>query len=547
MTSRLFQYFITLILGLSFCRAQTGNITYFDEKGHLPVKTDTFYYRVNSDTAGYYRSYYYKTNKAYFTGGILSAKPDEDVLNKYTGVCTWYYADGLPKKQIQYDETGLPDGIAVEYSKNGRIAKKTVFVHGKIQNKHYEEYTETGDTVEVWEDDFLYDDGQWAIAKKDSVNAGIRAGGMQIINRSARTYQIFCKVPIDSGTYSIETNINLEYVQNNQKEGILFNYQDSLNYCSFMISRTRFYTSVVTNGHAEFGANGIKTAALKYAGWNNMKILVQDSICLFYINRELLQIIRIPKMNKHSIGLHVDGRNMAMFENVAVKQYSPNKLQETIRMAYLHSHLYMSTLYGLRAQQNGIMISKDGYIFTYLEALKNNFKIIVHASINDSIHSFFADLVGKDILHNIALLKISNANGYTFAAPAFSYLKADKLALESPLTIYQMEKDEHTNRYFYDTIGGILKSPACFENFKTTFDIAAPPKKAAVGAPVFTNDGELIGILDEDAGATSGMKIRFFKELLLKESLKIDIPREQKNPEEFRKLIKSNIVLIQVI
>ena len=81
---------------------------YFDKSGRACNESISSYYRTETDTSGYYKSYYTINNKIYFKGKLSFASPDDESKNIYaSGTCSWYFKNGNLKFVKNYDEKGL--------------------------------------------------------------------------------------------------------------------------------------------------------------------------------------------------------------------------------------------------------------------------------------------------------------------------------------------------------------------------------------------------------------------------------------------------------
>ena len=59
------------------------NTSYFDKNGKLTYVESAFYFRQNTDTLDYYRSFYSDTKNKYFEGSIINNNDTMDYNNKY--------------------------------------------------------------------------------------------------------------------------------------------------------------------------------------------------------------------------------------------------------------------------------------------------------------------------------------------------------------------------------------------------------------------------------------------------------------------------------
>lgn len=118
-THVLIRCLLFLLLANTGLAQKSNPKNYFDKQGKACPEDIAYYYRQESDTAGYFYSYYVINDRPFFSGRIKNANPEDESGNMYSGVCTWYYKNGNPKQTRDYDVNGKEKGISHYYYESG--------------------------------------------------------------------------------------------------------------------------------------------------------------------------------------------------------------------------------------------------------------------------------------------------------------------------------------------------------------------------------------------------------------------------------------------
>ncbi|GAB4209049.1 MAG: hypothetical protein Fur0023_21100 [Bacteroidia bacterium] len=105
------------------CYSFSQEKKYFDANGKSAAEEYAYYYRIKVGE-NQYKAYYKSNNNLYFEGTIISCSDIDENLNKYKGVCKWYYKNGHLKKLRTFNDNGELNGISYDYYENGDIKLK---------------------------------------------------------------------------------------------------------------------------------------------------------------------------------------------------------------------------------------------------------------------------------------------------------------------------------------------------------------------------------------------------------------------------------------
>lgn len=312
--------FTALLIGIvffSFGQSQR-QISYFDKSGRLTYEESAFYYRENTDTLNYYKSYYNNKNHIkYFEGFIVNALDTADYNNKYIGFCKWFYPNGNLKIHAEYNNEGLLNGVKSEYSFTGFLIKKTDYVNGKNLNKKYLEFDSTGVSCDVFNEEFTDNSFGWPVLSEIGQSAKIKIGGLELINNIQKKFYVLQSIKLDSLNYSIETSINSKYLLPDTQTGIVYGYKDTSNYNYFYITKNQFSVGFVKNGMFYNNIDDFFTPDLNT--YNKLKIVSSNDSIYFFINNELQTYCNSSRLLGDKIGFYVNKGN-SFIENLIIKE-----------------------------------------------------------------------------------------------------------------------------------------------------------------------------------------------------------------------------------
>lgn len=522
--------------------------SYFDRQGSLSSVEGSYYFRETTDTAEFYRSFYSIDSSLYFAGKIIAAKDSSDQKNLYKGICTWYYANGNKKTEYTYNDNGRLDGVCTDYFEDGKPKKILEFENGKQKQDLYVEFGSNGAVAKVFEDDFIGNYNKWMLNTNDTGHVKIKIGGFEMYCKKPQGFVREITPPVASKNYSYEGYINSNYLTDTTKAGLVFEFKDAANYNYFFVSKHKCYIGKVTDGKDEKKINGFLVYSLRGNMVNKLKVIRCKNKLFYCFNDEILFSETQTNNNEKKIGLAIKNQGMVLFDKIILRAYE-NEL--TIEPLYAKikndNHFIISNKdYGLQSASIGLLLNKQGLISCSAEILKQYHEILIEAYVNDTLKQFTAGLVVKNEASNLAILKINNPANYTLHDIAYSFYEKANLELESTLhSIYFAKSDTNSNKP--KIIQGNLKSKARFENLSSYFEVSLRTENIAQGGPVFTSNGELLGIIIAPSIRNNAVatKLSALEQLLFFSNQNFKKPKKPIIPNSME-LISKNVVLIKI-
>ncbi len=543
--------FVLLLLSGSadYLFAQKPSSTsFFDKTGKLSSVEDAFYFRETTDTASFYRSFYASDSTLFFQGKIVNARDSSDQKNIYSGLCIWYYSNANKKAEYNYNTSGVLNGVCTDYFENGMQKKIVEYENGKPKTNGYSEFGANGAQAYVFEENFLDNRNAWLLNTNDTGSVKLKIGGLEFNSSKSCGFIRSFSRKLNSANYSVESIINSNYLLDSTKAGLLFNYKDALNYNYFVVSRHRCYIGEVVLGKEIKKVNAFYLYTLKGNAWNRIKVIQSNNKVFYSVNDEILFSEEHNGDIYNGIGLGIKSSGIAHFDKITIKEYQNELTIEPTdaRIKNDNNFIISNKDYGIQNASMGLILNKQGLIITSAAPFTSFNQIIIEAFVNDTIKQFGAELVIKNETNNLAVLKIKNLQGNEFHDIAYSFYEKANLELESTLhSIYFAKSDTNSNKP--KIIQGNLKSKARFENLSNYFEASLRTENIAQGAPIFTGNGELLGVITtpsirNNAVATKLSAVEqllFFSNQNFKKSKKPTIPNSME-------LISKNVVLIKI-
>ena len=485
-----FIIFIISFFSLSNClSAQNGKgKSYFDEKGFLAFTNTAIYYRQETDTANYFRSFYVANNMKYFEGKIISANDTLDNKNSYAGLCSWYYPNGMKKKQCLFNETGILNGFFEEFFEEGKVFKQIVYENGLIKNCRYIEYSIGGMAINVFEENFANNLNNWVLSKSESMTSKIKLGGLELVNKTKDDFIISISHKIDSSNFSIEASLNSSYIFTGCQTGLVFNYRDKRNYNYFYVSQFRYFIGEVKNGVDKRCVDNYFSFDLKANTWNAIKVVRLNDGFYYYINNKLQIITALGTSVGQSIGFLVNN-GLAFFDNLIIKQFSEKAINPIIINDLFVE--FDGKTNPIRSKNSGIMLSNNGYVLTSLADIENINGIIVEAVVNDSIKVFDAEIYLKNVAQNFAILKIKNIKRAIFSKPVFSYSYLKSIETEKKFVAKYLSINSNNKQFEVKTLIGDINEVSPHDHEKK----GVADSHLCIGSPIFDKSGNILGVL----------------------------------------------------
>ena len=182
---------------------------------------------------------------------------------------------------------------------------------------------------------------------------------------------------------------------------------------------------------------------------------------------------------------------------------------------------------------SGIIFSKSGHIVTNNHVIENANQIEVEFILNGEVEKFNAEIVQKDKVNDLAILKIVDINFNSFEDISYNFKTRSSdvgtkvYAFGYPMALTAMGKE-------IKVTDGIISSKTGFDGNITTYQISAPIQKGNSGGPLFDDSGNFIGIntsgIRKDIADNVGYTIKSNYVLNLIDVLpgKIDLPSSSK-------------------
>ena len=205
------------------------------------------------------------------------------------------------------------------------------------------------------------------------------------------------------------------------------------------------------------------------------------------------------------------------------------------------------------ATGSGIAISTDGYIVTNNHVVTGGSYFEVSATINGHLKKYSADLMVRDEMTDLAVLKITDWNfeglntiPYTFKS-SIADIGEPVFTLGFPLSRTMGENIKLTD--------GTISSKTGYKNDVSTYQLTVPVHPGNSGGRLFDRDGNLIGIIkakhSKAESATYAIKSRYVLNLieLLPERLILPTSNQVKGKDrtEQVKILQNTVFFIKVM
>jgi S1-C subfamily serine protease len=542
--------FISLLLLLSFQMGfsqSTGEKVYFDKAGKSTDQEQSrYYYRQKTDATNGYKSHYVNGGALFFEGKIITANEEDESLNVYTGLCTWYYKNGNKKMSRNYNATGVESGTSTYYYESGKIWKEIEYTNGQIANGRFKEYNEDGQSNRIFEEDFENNNNDWDLYTSDKTSAKITNGSLELTSYIPAGNSRYISIPSKSAEFALEAVINIEKLKEGSKAGLIYGFKDWQNYNYFYISSTSIYVGLVYEGVNSVRADGMYSSAIKKKGANIIKILSDGEKSIYSINGEVQYSSSRTKNYGSNIGFAVSGKSTVNIEKLIFKEID----YKSASSAGGNSNTDMD----VKATGSGLIFSVDGYILTNHHVIESANKVLIEIHSGGLTKSYNATVVQKDVDNDLAILKINDESfksltniPYSFKESGGVDVGASAFTIGYPYALSGMGKEAK----FTD---GKISSKTGYNNAINSYQTSIPVQPGNSGGPLFNDKAQLIGVINAgipDADNVSyAIKLSYIKNLieLLPES--VDLPANQglssASLEEKVKSISNYVVLIKI-
>jgi S1-C subfamily serine protease len=545
----MFKYFyFTLFFGLfllsSFSQNDKRKI-YFDKSGKTCSEGTAYYFRQQTDTTEYYRSFYASNNKMYFQGAIASPSDEDESKNVYRGICNWYFKNGNVKYLKTYSDKGLEIGTSKYYYESGKIWKEIELENGKIKNSTYSEYNEDGTRNVIFEETFSNNYNEWDLYMSDKSLSTISNGFFEIVSTSKEGTSRYINIPVNSKSYAVEATLNVKDLKEGEKVGLLYGFKDWQNYHYFAISKKGVYIGSVYEGINSTDVDAMFSSNIKALEDNSLKIICNGEKNYFSINGEIQYTCNQNKLYGNNFGFIVSGKSKTKIDDFIVKGMDAGKASRTETSP---------SDANIKATGSGVLLSSSGYFITNHHVVDHSSTFLVEINENSNKKTYSAVLITQDKENDLAILKIKDDSFEKLPPLKYSFKESGQLDVGAtaftigyPLALNGMGKEAK----FTD---GKISAKTGYDGAINSFQTTIPVQPGNSGGPVFNNDGQLIGLINASIrnadNVSYAIKLNYIKNLIELLPDKLDLPTDNTNSalslEEKIKVLTNYVVLVKV-
>lgn len=395
-----------------------------------------------------------------------------------------YYTDNVLKGIVKGDmraTEGCYDGSMYLFNEGGSLTSYNIKREGSVV------FNTSCDDNNIcsssWIDQFEADTRCW---KYDS--ASFSGSDMIIHNSKEMGLAIYNPpVPIDiHNQFIFQVHIPK---QNNAKQGVILGWKDSLNYYLIEISQgDQFSILYYDKGRYTPITDTRKPFEKKNDEFTEIKIYSNGKSLIFEINQKTEAIIPLPNFKGEQIGLVTRAKGDAHFSDILFKYPLPAE-----------SSFYTSNWVG---KSTGFFISSTGKILTTYDAIADAKSLRIMGKKDGKTYTAPVKIVRVEEAQNFALLQVTDS---TFESPfnelLFGYKDSKPLSESNAFSIG-----------FPNATSGIFIDPEVFTGKVLSKNTSTQKEKllemsfryGMIGAPVFDNDANLIGIV-----SNKGMELRY--------------------------------------
>jgi S1-C subfamily serine protease len=535
-------FFKILIITNAFAQNNQPKL-FFDKSGKSSPESISYSFRQETDSQGYYRSYYTVNNKLYFQGKIKIASENDENKNIYSGTCSWYYKNGNIKQTRSFNEKGQETGISRYYYESGKIWKEIEFENGKASGHSFAEYNEDGSKNKIFEEDFDNNFNEWDLYLSDKSSASISGGVFEIISTSREGTSRFINHSLESEEFTIEAVVNITDLKENSKVGIIYGFKDWQNYNYFAISNKNIYVGTVYEGVKATEVDEMFSSAINPLQNNTIKILCTGEKNYYSINGEIQYNSKNNKLYGNNFGFILGGKSRLRVENFTIKE-----------IGVTNSKSISPADKDIKATGSGIIFNTAGYIITNYHVIENSNNFTIEVYDNGNKKNYKAELITQDKQNDLAILKIKDNQFVNLPRIKYSFKDNGQLDIGGavftigyPHALSGMGKDAK----FTD---GKVSAKTGYDGAINSFQSTIPVQPGNSGGPVFNEAGQLVGVINASIKNTDNVsyavKLNYIKNLIELLPDKIDLPSNNLNSnislEEKIKVLINYVVLIKV-
>jgi S1-C subfamily serine protease len=530
---------LTLLFILVSSKAQQEDKQYFDISGHRTTQQEAYYYRVRDKSPDGYKSWYVSSGKLYFEGQMVIADNGDEAKNQYTGQCIWYYKNGQKKTVRNFDGQYKETGKTVYYHESGKVWKEVEYSNGSMLEGRYTEFTDDGDVIRIFEDDFDNNGTDWDLYKSNASSSEITGGKLNLRSFTNEGTSRYVSIPIQAGNYMIEATFgNSE--SKGKRIGIVWGFKDWKNYNYLAFSNNYVYVGTVYEGIELAKIDGLYASEINKNGSNTLKLFAEEGKLLISVNGTLLSKTGELKLYGSQLGFIVSGKSAMSVDQLIVKEFTGK-----------NSHITASSDLDVKSSGTGFFISNEGLIATNYHVVENSNQILVDLSLNGETKSYQAIIVQKDEQNDLAILKLK---GEDIRTPEILYSFSESTSLSAGNSVFTIGypyalSGMGTEAKFAD---GRVSAKTGFNNAINAFQTTIPVQPGNSGSPVFNESGQLIGIINAKFNTADNVsyaiKLNYLKnifELLSDKPLPTNPSLSSLTLEEKLKVLSKYVVLIK--
>lgn len=533
-----------LILLLTICHfVAAGQEKVFFDRNGIATSQETSLYQRNAATVAdnLVKAYYTNGGALFFEGKIRSTDNLDEKKNLYTGRCIWYYKNGQRKEVIDYNESGLKDGIEEHYYESGGLKLELKYKNGELSREPYFEYSESGEKTLVIEENFRDNFNDWDLYTSESSVSIIRNNLLYLQALTKSGTSRFIGFPKTNNDFSFEAEVQNTSGKSG-KYGLILGFKDWNNYSFFTLQGSYFSVGTVIEGLKIDLIKDSYASAIQTKKSNLFKILSIGDRTIFSINGQIL-LNKELAFNGNQFGFLLGGNQSIQVNKIVFKNFNHDD-------KFIASDIDRT----LRSSGTGFFISEKGYLVTNHHVVENGKKIFVELAPEGKPVNYLAKVVQIDKDNDLVILQIVDSSFVTL--PKIKYaLKKDGLAdvgssvftLGFPLSFSGMGKEVK----FTD---GKISSKTGFNQNINSYQTTVPVQPGNSGGPLFSNRGELIGIVNAKVSGTDNVsyavKLSYLINNLEILNEKIETPSHRFDPntplEEVIKTVSPYVAIIKV-
>jgi S1-C subfamily serine protease len=518
---------------------------YFDKSGRSCSENLANYYREETDSASFFKSYFVTNNKLAFQGKITSPSSDDENKNVYQGKCTWYYKNGTVRSIRTYNEQGEETGNSRYFHESGKIWKEIEYVKNKPSQNFYVEYDEYGTKNRIFEEEFLNNNNEWDLFLSDKSLAVIENGSLKISSTSREGTSRYINHTIESTSYAIEASIGVVDIKDNDKVGIIFGFKDWQNYHYFAISKNKIYIGSVYEGVKSISVDAMFCSAINHLQTNVVKIICNGENYFYSVNGEVQYKDRAQRLYANNFGLVLSGNANLKVERFVIKE---------IDISTSGSSYAEPSDIDVKATGSGIIFSSAGHILTNYHVVENSSEFVIEINSSNGKKSYRVDVVMKDKDNDLAIIKIKGESFSGFPEIKYAFKENGQIdvggtvfTIGYPYALSGMGKEAK----FTD---GKISAKTGYNGVINTFQTTIPVQPGNSGGPVFNDKGQMIGVINatfrEADNVSYAIKLNYINNLIELLPEKVELPSNNSvnslSLEEKIKTLTNYVVLIKV-